>query len=172
MDLKAHIRTIPDFPKKGIMFRDVTTLLLNPAAFKTALEQLHDRYAGKGIALVAGIESRGFIFGAPLAGRLGVGFVPLRKKGKLPGPVERVVYDLEYGTDCLEVHNDAIKKGQHILLVDDLLATGGTAAAACKLIEKLGGHVVEAAFLVELPELKGRAKVPAPCFALVSFEGH
>ena len=173
MDLKSTIRTIPDFPKPGIMFRDITTLLKDPKAFNHTIDLLTNRYIGKDIDLVAGIESRGFIFGAALAHRLNKGFVPIRKKGKLPGKTVSVEYDLEYGTDKIEVHEDAIHAGHKVLLVDDLIATGGTARAACDLIEKLGGSVVECCFLVDLPELKGKEKLTKyPVFSLVDFEGH
>lgn len=172
MDLKSAIRTIPDFPKQGIMFRDITTLLKDPKAFGQTIDLLTNRYIGKEIDLVAGIESRGFILGAALAHRLNKGFVPIRKKGKLPGKTESVEYALEYGTDKIEVHTDAIQQGQKVLLVDDLIATGGTASAACQLIEKLGGSVVECCFLVDLPDLKGKQKLTKyPVFSLVDFEG-
>lgn len=172
MDLKSAIRTIPDFPKPGIMFRDITTLLKDSKAFSRTIDLLTNRYIGKDIDLVAGIESRGFILGAPLAYRLNVGFVPIRKKGKLPGRVESVEYALEYGTDKIEVHYDAIQPGQKVLLVDDLIATGGTASAACQLIEKLGGSVVECCFLVDLPDLKGKEKLSKySVFSLVDFGG-
>lgn len=157
--LKEAIRTVPDFPKKGILFRDITTLLKDPNAFAEALQIFHDRYRNAGVRKVAGIESRGFIFGAALAHRLGVGFVPLRKRGKLPSATVREEYQLEYGTDSLEIHVDSIANGEPVLIHDDLLATGGTAAAACRLVEKLGGRVVGLAFLVELSFLKGREKL-------------
>lgn len=173
MDLKSSIRTIPDFPKPGIMFRDITTLLKDPKAFSHTIDLLTNRYIGKDIDLVAGIESRGFILGAALAHRLNKGFVPIRKQGKLPGKKVSVEYALEYGTDKIEVHEDAIQHGQRVLLVDDLIATGGTASAACQLIEKLGGSIVECCFLVDLPDLKGKEKLSKyPVFSLVDFEGH
>ncbi len=169
--IKQKIRTIPDFPKKGIMFRDVTTLLKDPEGFKLVIDAFAQRYSDKKIDVVVGIESRGFIVGAPLAYSLGVGFVPARKAGKLPAEVERVEYDLEYGKDKMEMHKDAIKKGDNVLVTDDLIATGGTLCAACKLVEKLGGKIVECACIVDLPELKGKEKVNYPVFSLVEFEG-
>lgn len=156
--LKKKVRHIPDFPKPGILFYDVTTLLRDPAGFRESVEAMAAPYEKGSIDLVAGIESRGFILGAAIADRLGAGFVPIRKLGKLPGPTVRESYSLEYGTDCLEVHDDAIQKGQRVLIVDDLLATGGTAAAALKMVRKLGGDVRGLAFLVELDFLGGRRK--------------
>ena len=169
--IKQKIRTIPDFPKKGIMFRDVTTLLKDPEGFKLVIDAFAQRYSDKKIDVVVGIESRGFIVGAPLAYSLGVGFVPARKAGKLPAEVEQVEYDLEYGKDKMEMHKDAIQKGANVLIVDDLIATAGTLCAACKLVEKLGGKIVECACIVNLPELKGKEKVSYPVFSLVEFEG-
>jgi len=157
--LKKHIRDIPDFPKKGIIFKDITTLLKDASAFKKVIDVLYDRYKLKKIDKIVAIESRGFIFGGALANKLGVGFVPVRKKGKLPSKTYSVNYDLEYGTDTLEMHCDAIKPGENILLLDDLLATGGTASAVSKLIEKMGGKIEEIAFLIELAFLKGRDKL-------------
>jgi adenine phosphoribosyltransferase len=153
------MRSIPDWPKKGILFRDITPLLANKKAFSAAIETMSDRYKDKKIDYVAAVEARGFIFGAAVAARLGVGFVPIRKKGKLPYKTESVTYDLEYGKDTLEVHIDAVKKDAGVLMVDDLLATGGTMAAACKLIEKIGGKIAGIAFLVELKDLNGREKL-------------
>ncbi len=141
-DLKKLIRSVKDYPKKGVVFRDITTLLKNGKAFRKAVDQLYKKYEGKKIDLVVAVESRGFILGGALANRLGVGFVPVRKFGKLPADRIEQKYDLEYGTDSLEIHKDAVKKGQKVLIVDDLLATGGTLQAACKLVEKLGGNVV------------------------------
>jgi adenine phosphoribosyltransferase len=158
-DLTKYIRSIKDFPKQGIVFRDITTLLKNPTALKEAIEQLHESTKGLTIDKVVGIESRGFILGAVLAEKLNVGFVPLRKPGKLPAETEKEFYDLEYGKDSIEIHKDAIKKGENVLIHDDLLATGGTAEAAVKLVEKLGGKVVQVLFLVELSFLKGREKL-------------
>ncbi len=160
MDLKAAIRDIPDFPKPGIVFKDITTLLKDPAAFRAALDAFTASARKLGVDAVCGIESRGFIFGAPLADRLGLPFVPVRKKGKLPAGTYRVTYDLEYGTDSIEIHRDALAPGARALLVDDLLATGGTAAAACDLIRKAGGKVAAAFFVVELEFLAGRKKLP------------
>ena len=171
-NIKSKIRTIPDFPKKGIMFRDITTLIKDKDGFKDVIEAFYGRYKSRKIDLVAGIEARGFIIGGALAYRLGVGFVPVRKKGKLPHKGERQGYSLEYGTDEVEMHIDAIKKGERILLVDDLIATGGTSLAACQLIEKLGGEIVECAFIVDLPDLKGKEKLkPRSVYCLVEFEG-
>jgi len=172
MTIKDKIRTIPHFPKKGIMFRDITTLLKDSEGFNQVIEELFTRYKNSKIDLVVGIESRGFIIGGALAHKLKVGFIPIRKKGKLPSEVLREEYELEYGKDIIEIHKDAIKKGQKILLVDDLIATGGTALAACKLIEKAGGEIIECAFVIDLPELKGKEKLyPRKVFALVEFEG-
>ncbi len=158
-DLKQHIRTIPDFPKKGILFRDITTLLSNGPAFKLAIDQLIAQYKGKGIQKVVGIESRGFLTAAPLAYHLGAGFVPVRKRGKLPHKTNSVTYELEYGVDTLEMHDDALVKGENVLIADDLLATGGTARATCDLVEKSGGKVAGLAFLIELVGLNGRDKL-------------
>jgi len=157
--LKEYIRSIPDWPKKGSLFRDITPLLADPAAFAAAVDALIAGFTDAGVEYVAAVEARGFIFGAAVAKELGVGFVPIRKKGKLPFKTESVSYDLEYGTDALQVHSDAIKPKAKVLMVDDLLATGGTMAAACKLIEKIGGQIVGIAFLVELGELAGREKI-------------
>lgn len=174
MPIASRIRAIPDYPKPGIMFRDITTLLKDPVGLRITVNELVNRYSGMRIDKVAGIESRGFIIGAPLAYMLGVGFVPIRKKGKLPGETIRQEYDLEYGTDVIEVHKDAISKGDHVLLVDDLIATGGTAAAAIALIQLLGGEIAECAFVVDLPELGGGQRLKAlgqKVFALCDFEG-
>jgi|SRR5829696_869785 len=157
--LKTRIRHVPDFPKAGILFYDVTTLLRDPAGFKLAIDAMAEPYHGKGVSLVVGIESRGFILGAAVADRLGAGFVPVRKVGKLPHTTIRVSYDLEYGTDSLEIHSDAIEPGQRVLIVDDLLATGGTARATVDLVRKLGGEVLGVAVLIELAALKGRDKL-------------
>ena len=170
--IKESIRTIPHFPKQGIMFRDITTLLQDPKAFKKTCDAFYKRYKDKKIDVVVGIESRGFVFGAVLAYLLGVGFVPIRKPGKLPYKTIKEEYELEYGKSTVEIHEDAIKKGQRVLIVDDLIATAGTAKAAIKLVERLGGKVVECCFVVELPELKGREKLPDyTLFNLVDFEG-
>lgn len=159
VNLTKYVRSIPDWPKRGILFRDITPLLADRNAFAAAIEALTDKYKAKNIDYVAAVEARGFIFGAAVAARLGAGFVPIRKKGKLPYKTESVTYDLEYGTDTLQVHIDAVKKNSRVLMVDDLLATGGTMAAACRLIEKIGGKVEGIAFLVELKELNGRQKI-------------
>ncbi len=156
--LKSKIRGIPDFPKPGILFYDVTTLLRDPAGFRQSIDAMCQPYEKGSVDLVVGIESRGFILGAAMADRLGAGFVPVRKLGKLPGPTIRESYSLEYGTDSLEVHEDAIQKGQRVLIVDDLLATGGTARAVLNLVRRLGGDVRGLAFLVELDFLPGRNK--------------
>jgi 5'-methylthioadenosine phosphorylase len=170
--IKSKIRTIPDFPKKGIMFRDITTLLGDAAGMKKAVEILFNRYKNKKIDIVAGIESRGFIFGSILADRLNAKFIPIRKKGKLPYLTARQEYDLEYGKDAIEIHLDAVKKDEKVLVIDDLIATGGTALAACQLIEKVGGIVEECAFVIELPELKGKEKLGKyNSFSIVGFEG-
>jgi adenine phosphoribosyltransferase len=158
--LKAKIRHVPDFPKAGILFYDVTTLLRDAEGLALALDALTTPYADRGIDLVVGIESRGFILGAAIADRLKAGFVPVRKLGKLPAETVKASYALEYGNDSLEMHRDAIETGQRILIVDDLLATGGTAAATLQLVEALGGHVEALAFLIELVELKGRDRLP------------
>src|SRR5688572_23241721 len=157
--LKQKIRAIPDFPKPGILFYDITTLLRDPEGFRQAIDAMCAPYTKGTIDLIVGIESRGFILGAAMADRLSAGFVPVRKLGKLPGKTVKVSYSLEYGTDSLEVHEDAIVAGQRVLIVDDLLATGGTAAAVTKLVKKLGGSIVGLAFLVELGFLPGRAKL-------------
>jgi adenine phosphoribosyltransferase len=159
IDLKRYIRDIADWPKQGILFRDITPLLLNPKAFAAAIDALSADFAKMGVEYVAAVEARGFIFGSAVAEKLGAGFVPIRKKGKLPWQTESITYDLEYGTDTLQVHSDAVKDGGKVLMVDDLLATGGTMAAACKLIEKIGGTVAGIAFLIELAELQGREKI-------------
>lgn len=159
IDLKRYIREIPDWPKEGILFRDITPLLLNPKAYVAAIDMLSADFTDAGIEYVAAVEARGFIFGSAVAEKLSAGFVPIRKKGKLPWQTESITYDLEYGTDTLEVHNDAIERGGKVLMVDDLLATGGTMAAACKLIEKIGGTVAGITFLIELAALRGREKL-------------
>src|SRR3989304_6118793 len=158
-DLKEYIRSVQDFPKQGIVFRDLTTLLKNSVALKEAINQLYDSTEGLKIDKVVGIESRGFIFGAILAERLNVGFIPVRKPGKLPAETEKEFYDLEYGKDSIEIHKDAISPGDKVLIHDDLLATGGTAKAAINLVEKLGGEVVQVLFLIELSFLNGREKL-------------
>ena len=170
--IKSKIRTVPHWPKQGIMFRDITTLLKDPEGFKETIDLLYDRYKDKKIDKVVGIESRGFIFGAPLAYLLGCGFVPVRKPGKLPAECESEEYTLEYGKDKIEIHKDAIDKGDNVLIVDDLIATAGTASAARNLIKKLGGKLVECAFIVELVDLRGRDKLKGEnIYSVVEFEG-
>lgn len=170
--IKDKIRTVKDFPKKGIMFRDITTLFKDKEGFKKLIDIFYERYKDKPIDIIAGIESRGFILAGALATKLGIGFVPIRKKGKLPSETVREEYALEYGSDCVEIHKDAIERGQRILLVDDLIATGGTAKAAANLIEKLGGIIEEISFIIELPDLNGREKLEKwKVFSLVDFEG-
>ena len=170
--IKSKIRTIPDFPKKGIMFRDITTLLKDAKGLKEVIDLLAKRYENIKVDYIVGIEARGFIIGGALAHKLGVGFIPIRKKGKLPGSVVREEYSLEYGTDTVEMHSDALENGCKVILVDDLLATGGTALAACKLIEKCGALIEECAFIIDLPELGGKNKLsPRKIFCLVEFEG-
>ncbi len=170
--IKSKIRTIPDWPKKGIMFRDITTLLKDPSGLKDVMDVFYQRYKNEKIDVVAGIEARGFILGGLLAEKLGVGFVPIRKPGKLPAETIKEEYELEYGKDAVEVHKDAILPGQNVLLIDDLIATAGTCGASINLIKKLGGNIVEAAFIVELPDLKGREKIKdVPIFSLIKFEG-
>lgn len=172
--VKDYIRTIPDFPKPGIMFRDVTTLFLDPRGFRMAIDQLLHPYAGQRFDKVAGLEARGFILGGAIAHQLSVGFVPIRKKGKLPGKTIEQSYQLEYGEATMELHEDSLQAGEKILLIDDLLATGGTAEAGIKLIEKLGAEVIGCGFIIDLPDLGGRAKLEAmgqSVHALCQFEG-
>ena len=174
MDFASLIRTIPDYPKPGIQFRDITTLLKDAEGFHAVIETLAQRYRSQNISKIVGIESRGFMFAAPLAYALKLGFVPIRKQGKLPGEAMGHDYELEYGTDRIEIHHDAITKGERILIVDDLLATGGTAQAAATLVQKMGGEVVECAFLVDLPDIGGSKRLAAAglsVFALCEFEG-
>ena len=158
-DLKTRIRNVPDFPKTGILFYDVTTLLRDAVGFKLAIDTLAAPYLHQGISLVVGVESRGFILGAPVADRIGAGFVPVRKLGKLPSQTIRASYSLEYGTDSLEMHSDAVERGQKVLIIDDLLATGGTARATVDLVRQLGGDVYGVGFLIELLALNGRANL-------------
>jgi adenine phosphoribosyltransferase len=175
MSIKSLIRTIPHYPKPGVMFRDITTLLKDPVGLQLTIGELLQRYKGRPIDKVVGIESRGFIVGAALAFPLRAGFVPLRKRGKLPAETMGQDYELEYGADRLEMHVDAVAKRERVLLVDDLIATGGTAEAAVKLIGDAGATIVECAFIIELPELGGRKRLEAlghSVFSLVSFEGH
>ncbi|MDP7244431.1 MAG: adenine phosphoribosyltransferase [Flavobacteriales bacterium] len=171
-DLKSMIRTIPDFPKKGIMFRDITTILQNKDGFAYVIDKFYERYKDKDIDIVVGIESRGFIFGATLAYKLGCSFVPVRKEGKLPHKTINQEYALEYGKAVVEIHKDAIKQGDKVLIVDDLIATAGTLDATIKLVELLDGKVIECAIVVELIDLKGREKLKEyNVFSLVEFEG-
>lgn len=176
MPIKSRIRTVPDYPQKGIMFRDITTLIKDPVGFRLVIDSLTQHYMKRDMYFdtIVGIEARGFIIGGALSYTLGKGFVPIRKAGKLPSDVEEQVYNLEYGTDKIEIHKDALAKGEKILLVDDLLATGGTALAAAALIEKLGGEIVEMAFIVNLPDVGGEKKLQAKnynFFSLTEFEG-
>ena len=159
MDLKQRIRNVPDFPKTGILFYDITTLLRDPHGFRITVDQLSTPYLDQGIDVVVGIESRGFILGGAVAERIGAGFIPIRKPGKLPSKAIKETYDLEYGKDALEIHADAVERGQRVLIVDDVLATGGTAAAAAQLVKKLGGELHGLAFLIELLFLNGKAKL-------------
>lgn len=160
MDARSLILDVPDFPKKGIVFKDITPLLADPKAFVSVIDQLSEPYMGKGIEIVAGIESRGFLLATAMAYRLKAGVVPIRKKGKLPRKTYAATYDLEYGQDTVEAHQDAFKPGTKVILVDDVLATGGTAAAACRLLKDLGGSVMGVAFLIELGFLHGKSKLP------------
>jgi adenine phosphoribosyltransferase len=170
-DLKKLIREIPDYPKPGILFYDLTTLLMDPQGFHTLVDRLCEHYNGKNVDVVAGIEARGFIFAPALAYRLRAGFIPVRKPKKLPWKTASVTYQLEYGSDQLEIHEDAVRPGQRVLLCDDLLATGGTASAAIKLVRQLGGEVAGAAFAVELGFLEGRAKLPGvDVFSLLKYD--
>jgi adenine phosphoribosyltransferase len=175
IDFKALIRTIPDYPKPGILFRDITTLLAHGPGFRQVIAAFAARYEGRRVDKVAGIEARGFILGGALAERLHVGFVPIRKKGKLPFETVGHDYELEYGTDRVEIHRDAVRPGERVVLIDDLVATGGTALAGVTLLRQLGAEVLEACFVIDLPDLGGRARIEAagcPTHALVAFEGH
>lgn len=174
MDIKSLIRTIPDYPKKGIMFRDITTLWQDAQGLRHTIDQLVWPYAGIRIDKVAGIEARGFVLGGAIAHQLSVGFVPVRKKGKLPWDVHGEEYELEYGTDTVEIHQDAIKRGENVLIVDDLIATGGTCEATVKLIRRAGGTVIGATFVIDLPDIGGRRKIESMGVnvrTLVTFEG-
>jgi adenine phosphoribosyltransferase len=174
-DLRAAIRSIPDYPKPGIMFRDITTLLGNARAFRRAVDELVQPWAGGKIDKVAGIEARGFILGGAVAHQVSAGFVPIRKKGKLPFKRVTIGYSLEYGIDEMEMHEDAIERGERVILVDDLIATGGTAEAACKLLQRIGANVLAACFIIDLPDLGGAEKLRklgVPVRTLIAFEGH
>jgi adenine phosphoribosyltransferase len=174
-DLKATIRTIPDYPKPGIMFRDITTLLGDARAFRRAIDELVQPWAGVKIDKVAGMEARGFILGGAVAHQLSTGFVPIRKKGKLPFNKVTIGYSLEYGIDEMEMHEDAVAPGEKVILIDDLIATGGTAEGAVKLLQKIGGEVIAACFVIDLPELGGAKKIEAlgvPVRTLIEFSGH
>jgi adenine phosphoribosyltransferase len=175
MNLKDTIRTIPDYPKPGIMFRDITTLLADARAFRRAIDELVQPYAGSKISKVAGIEARGFILGGAVAHQISAGFVPIRKKGKLPHETVSIAYSLEYGLDQMEMHRDAVVRGEKVVLVDDLIATGGTAEAACRLLTQMGAEIVAACFIIDLPDLGGAKKIEKlgiPVRALMSFDGH
>lgn len=174
MPIKSRIRTVPHYPKHGVMFRDITTLFKDPVGFRVTINELVNRYTGVKIDRIAGIEARGFIVGSALAFQLGVGFIPIRKKGKLPAETVGHDYELEYGTDRIEMHVDAISQGDQVLLVDDLIATGGTAVAASDLIESMGGKIVECCFVIDLPDLGGRVrleKLGHKVFSLCEFKG-
>jgi adenine phosphoribosyltransferase len=174
-ELAASIRSIPDYPKPGIIFRDITTLLGNPRAFRRAIDALVQPYAGTKIDKIAGMEARGFILGGAVAHQLSAGFVPIRKKGKLPHDIVRIAYSLEYGVDEMEMHRDAVNPGEKVILVDDLIATGGTAVGATQLLRQIGAEVVAACFVIDLPDLGGRKKLEAlnvPVHTLVEFSGH
>ena len=170
LDLKQTIRDIPDFPKKGILFKDITTLLKDKKALKVAVDALAGKFAKAKVKYVVGVESRGFIFGTALAYKLGVGFIPVRKKGKLPAKARSVTYDLEYGTDMLEIHEDALKKGDRVVIIDDLLATGGTVSAVARLVASLGAKIVGIGFVIELSFLNGRDKIKSyPVFSIIQY---
>ncbi|MCG7755287.1 MAG: adenine phosphoribosyltransferase [Nitrosomonas sp.] len=174
MTIKSHIRTVPHYPRHGIMFRDITTLLKDPIGLRATIQEIAKRYSNVEIDKVVGIESRGFIIGAPVAYQLGKGFVPIRKRNKLPAETIGRDYQLEYGSDRIEIHVDAIQPGERVLLVDDLIATGGTAEAAVGLIRDMGGEVVECCFVIDLPDVGGKARLEnlgCPVFALCEFEG-
>ena len=173
--LERAIRTIPDYPKEGILFRDITTLLGNARAFRRSVDELVHPYSGTGIGKVAGVEARGFILGGAMAHQLSCGFVPIRKKGKLPHETVRIAYSLEYGVDEMEMHRDAVHEEEKVILVDDLIATGGTAEGAVKLLQQMGAEVVAACFVIDLPDLGGRKKIEAlgvPVRTLIEYEGH
>lgn len=175
MNLKDAIRTIPDYPKQGVMFRDITTLLADARAFRRAIDELVQPFAGSKVSKIAGIEARGFILGGAVAHQMSAGFIPIRKKGKLPHETVSIAYSLEYGVDQMEMHKDAVVRGEKVILIDDLIATGGTAEAACRLLTKLGAEIIAACFIVDLPDLGGAKKIEKlgiPVRALMAFEGH
>ena len=170
--IKSKVRSIPDWPIKGVIFRDITTLLLDPPAFKQICTIFYDRYVNEKIDKIVGIDARGFLFGSVLAYKLGIGMVPIRKNGKLPYNTISESYTLEYGEEVIEIHEDAIQKGERVVIIDDLMATGGTISAAANLVEKLGGEIFECSFVLELPDLNGREKLGnRPVFSIVEFEG-
>ncbi len=172
MDLKKAIRSITDWPIKGVIFRDLTTLMKDPEAFKESCDVLYDRYKDQNLDKIVGIDARGFVFGAVLAYKLGIGFVPVRKKGKLPAETIEKSYNLEYGSDTLEIHKDAVGDGERVVIVDDLIATGGTIGATVDIVRELGAEIVECSFIVELPDLKGRERISGcKVFAMMEFEG-
>lgn len=172
MELKKYVRSVPDWPIEGVIFRDLTTLMKDPGALKQSCDVFYERYRDIKIDKVIGIDARGFVFGAVLAYKLGVGFVPVRKKGKLPSETLEESYSLEYGNGTVEIHRDAIKDGERVVIIDDLIATGGTISATVKLVETLGGDIIECAFLIELPDLKGREQIAhCPMFAIMEFDG-
>jgi adenine phosphoribosyltransferase len=175
MNLKDTIRTIPNYPKPGIQFRDITTLLADPRAFRRAIDELVQPFAGTKVAKVAGIEARGFILGGAVAHQISAGFIPIRKKGKLPHETVSIAYSLEYGVDQMEMHKDAVLRGEKVILIDDLIATGGTAEAACRLLTQMGAEIVAACFIIDLPDLGGATKIRdlgIPVRALMAFDGH
>jgi adenine phosphoribosyltransferase len=175
MNLKDAIRTIPDYPKQGVMFRDITTLLADARAFRRAIDELVQPFAGSKVSKVGGIEARGFILGGAVAHQMSAGFIPIRKKGKLPHETVSIAYSLEYGVDQMEMHKDAVVRGEKVILIDDLIATGGTAEAACRLLTQLGAEIIAACFIVDLPDLGGAKKIEKlgiPVRALMAFEGH
>ena len=172
MNLKKSVRSIPGWPIEGVIFRDLTTLMLDPEAFRESCDIFYKRYKDRNIDKIVGIDARGFVFGAVLAYKMGIGFIPVRKKGKLPWHTIEESYNLEYGSGTLEIHKDAIRRGEKVVIVDDLIATGGTAGATVQLVKKLGADIIECAFVIELPELKGREKIEGcELFAIMEFEG-
>lgn len=172
MDLKSSVRSIVDWPIKGVIFRDLTTLMKDPEALKESCDILYERYKDQNIDKIVGIDARGFVFGAVLAYKLGIGFIPVRKKGKLPADTIEESYSLEYGSGTLEIHKDSINEGERVVIVDDLIATGGTAGATVNIVRKLGAEIIECAFLIELPDLKGRDQIKkCDVFAMMEFEG-